>query len=593
MELTLASNPLCRDIQTLEVEKVAALIGKNGSGKSLILESIFKQKTNHTDYENLNIICFSSGQNENYSLLYSNYLRLKRRRKNSINLDCFYYDKSWARLLIFLATSLKKDGKARYFLRERDYIDESDDIRDDISTTLHCPFKVRKDYIARVSNALAQEEEEGTVDTLRITPFFRTLDSFISCIIDSNYSFDQPLSQVIKITALNLFEVSFDFSSQRQSEDEEGGENGAIQYFTPELAFFTQASDNNYFIDRSKIKLTFKQNLELAQLSDGEYQILFLYALLDLFDKDNTLFLLDEVDSHLHHENIELLWNNLHNIKGYAITTTHLLDSITAKENTIDHLKVVENGKIDEANKCRQLIERLKVLSRGQSTEFAFCAKVPYIVLIDDDNDWDIFSLLAERKGLDITQLEKIHTVKKTSSYTTSSEEFAKAKLDWVYGFSQCDTAIQTKHLFLLCDRDEASLEFKQNGVEVKGSKSKIKNIQKAMPNSSKLYLLAWQRREVKHYLLSYTALRKYGKVGCINGELPSRYCLKPNCCADNNNICTLKSDIVKGVINDLINIPGKGLCCEKLKEYISYIPPEEISKDIENMYKFIVEKLN
>ncbi|WP_369686215.1 AAA family ATPase [Photobacterium kishitanii] len=78
-------------------------------------------------------------------------------------------------------------------------------------------------------------------------------------------------------------------------------------YFDEKVTFFTQATDNDYFFNRSSMKLEFNNSLSLSDLSDGEYQILFIYALLDLFDSEDTLFLLDEVDSHLHYKNIENL----------------------------------------------------------------------------------------------------------------------------------------------------------------------------------------------------------------------------------------------------------------------------------------------
>ena len=43
-------------------------------------------------------------------------------------------------------------------------------------------------------------------------------------------------------------------------------------------------------------KLLIKNDLEFQQLSDGEYQLLSIYALIDLFDEVDTVFLLDEVD---------------------------------------------------------------------------------------------------------------------------------------------------------------------------------------------------------------------------------------------------------------------------------------------------------
>ena len=67
MELNLAPNPLHPQVQTLRIDKVATLIGENGSGKSSILLSVFEQRLAGRDHEQLKVVCFSSGQNENYS----------------------------------------------------------------------------------------------------------------------------------------------------------------------------------------------------------------------------------------------------------------------------------------------------------------------------------------------------------------------------------------------------------------------------------------------------------------------------------------------------------------------------------------------
>src|SRR5690606_41699875 len=106
--------------------------------------------------------------------------------------------------------------------------------------------------------------------------------------------------------------------------------------------------------------------------------------LIDQFDSHNALCVLDDADSHLHYKNVEKLWALLHSLQGHAITTTHLLDSISAKENRIEHLQVVEKGRISEDNKIKQLINRLSVLSRAKSVEFEVCGKLPNIALLDD-----------------------------------------------------------------------------------------------------------------------------------------------------------------------------------------------------------------
>jgi ABC-type multidrug transport system ATPase subunit len=586
MELTLKPNVLCREDQTIVFQKVATLIGANGSGKSTILQSIFEQKIKREIAGNLQVICFSSGQNENFSKSFSQYLSNERRKGAELDLDVFYFNKSWSKLLIFLATAQKKDGKVRSFLRECGYVQESDDsTKLDLSSQFECKFKVEKQFSHRVQEALMQEEK-GEIETLRSTPYFRSLESFIEKCVQSGYEFDGSLKKkTINLTADKLFQVTFSSAPPEDNSDRVNSD--------PVVSFFVQSADNDYFLDKNDIELHLKNDLEMDQLSDGEYQLLFLYALIDLFDSENTLFLLDEADSHLHFRNIEKLWKILHSIKGHTITTTHLLDSITSNE--FSSLKVVEKGKITEANKIKQLINRLSILSRAKSAEFEICGKIAHMALIDDYNDWTIFLRLAEKKGLDIARLQCIQAIKKTSSYGSVNEAFGKAKMDWVNGLSKAECEHQTRKIFLICDRDEAAIQFNSsNGVQLTGQQyqSQIRQISWPSGTNVDVYLLAWKRREIKHYLLSYTALSNNSNLAEINDDtLATSYHLKQNDPADNNQIRQLPSDKVKGVIGSLIDSED-GLDLEKLQTYINLIPADEISEDIENMYKFIVEKL-
>jgi ABC-type Mn2+/Zn2+ transport system ATPase subunit len=598
MELNLAPNPLHRQIQTLRIDKVATLIGENGSGKSSILQSVFEQRLAGRDHGNLKVVCFSSGQNENYSEKFSAYLKRERQAGRGLNLDCFYFDKSWSKLLIFLATAIKRNGKVRYFLAEQGYVNESQPDKDDLSTTFKCAFKVDKNYIARVQDAL-KREERGEADTLRATPYFRSLESFITNLISRDYEFEAPLrKRTVDLNANGLIRVSFDYPRQTSAGDDEAeADEPNAQAMTtnwdPEVAFFTQAADNNYFIDKPRCQLEFNNNIELDQLSDGEYQLLFLYALIDLFDSENTLFLFDEADSHLHYKNVEKLWALLHSIQGHAITTTHLLDSISAKENRIEHLKVVEKGRISEDNKIKQLINRLSVLSRAKSVEFEVCGKLPNIALLDDYNDWVIFTKLAARAGLDVNRLTAVHAMKKSSSYATANETFGKGKIDWLHGLSKIESPLVTTQIFMICDRDEAALDWNAaNGVQVNGQVYRdLLNVIR-WPQGMRVtpYLLAWKRREIKNYLLSHTALAHHHLLGQINnGDIAQRNHLQPNNPGDNDDIRRLN---VKDIINPLINTDGEGLDPVKLQTYIDLIPPAEISEDITNMYNFIIGKL-
>ncbi len=595
MELNLTPNPLHRQVQTLRIDKVATLIGENGSGKSSILQSVFEQRLAGRDHEQLKVVCFSSGQNENYSEKFSTYLKRERQSGRGLSLDCFYFDKSWSKLLIFLATAIKRNGKVRSFLVDHGYVTESQLDKDDVSTTFKCAFKVDKNYIARVQSALKQEER-GEANTLRATPYFRSLESFVTNLISRGYEFDVSLrKRTINITANGLIQVSFDYPRQVQAGDDEAeaGEPDAQAMATrwdPEVAFFTQAADNNYFIDKSRCKLVFKNNIELDQLSDGEYQLLFLYALIDLFDSDNTLFLFDEADSHLHYKNVEKLWALLHSIKGHAITTTHLLDSISAKENRIEHLKVVEHGRINEDNKIKQLISRLSVLSRAKSVEFEVCGKLPNIALLDDYNDWIIFTKLAARKGLDISRLAPVHAIGKPSSRKDDNEQIGRAKIDWTQSLSKTEAEFATQNVFLLCDRDNSNPQWHENGVLLLGAPKDEVNRIRWPRNGVHTYLLAWRRREIENYLLSYSALTHFGVIDAINNDLLAQgFHLRDGNPGDNDGIMMLD---VKHIVNPLIQTQGVGKDLNKIEFYINQMKPEEISEDITNMFNFIIGKL-
>ncbi|EFA4020506.1 ATP-binding protein, partial [Escherichia coli] len=393
----------------------------------------------------------------------------------------------------------------------------------------------------------------------------------------ADYDFESPLeAQEILLTHSNFFNPSFE-----EAED---------SFFDPIITFFTQAADNDYFIIKPSLQLEFKNNIELNDISDGEYQVLFLYSLLDIFDSPNTLFLLDEIDSHLHYKNIELLWHRLHSINGYAITTTHLLDSITATDNDFKNLKIVDKGKIKEDDKIKTIIERLSVLTRISDVQFEVCRKLENIVLMDDYNDWTIFYALAKKKGLDVSKLDGLHAIKQSSGYDNLNQEFAKPKIEWINSLSNVNTDKKVKKIFMICDKDEAPITYQKDGVQVNGSEYSKHIAKLENKNKNKIYLLAWKRREIKNYLLSYTALSHHGFIGQINnGDLPANSYLKENNPGDNSAISRLN---VKHCITKIIDSDGIGLDISKLYSYIELIPPAEISEDIVNMYNFLVEKL-
>lgn len=622
MELTLAGNYLHEGSQTLSLGKVTTLIGENGSGKSSILQDIFKQKTLGKEYKNNKFVCFSSGQNENFSNDFLPYLNKTKSEENNLQLSCFYFDKTWARLLIFLATTLKKTGKVRKFLINSGYVTEKDDV--DISTTLKISFRLDNQYVKKVQDAL-HKEARGDINSLRQTAFHRTLESFIDVCIQDGYDFEETIKKsLFDINQTNLLNVSFDTERFEPGEVQTG--------FDPEVGFFIRASqDSTNFLDRETSSLTFENNLELGKLSDGEYQILFLYALIDLFDDGDTVFILDEADSHLHYKNVERFWDVLSNIKGKSLSTTHLLDSIYCVG--VDNIRILNKGKIHLPSESGELIDRLSQLSNIKKSEFKALTYHKKIVLIDDLNDWYIFKELYKQSRSAYgfpdqyyDQLfDSVAVIKVNSGWNTHNCKFAESKIRWVENFLKfCEGMdIKTESIYLLCDRDNLPLD----GIGTDESPLIVQGVKVNGGKKIKTSVLAWRRREIKHYLLSKSALGDCVAV-LNNHQLPQSAYLVEKENGDylldnrngayqfitevksmshestnsdievpiyNNYLASLPSCFVKSLLSPFIEEIEEepfGFNRVKLTEFIANMKPEEISEDITNMYNFIIGKL-
>ncbi|MBF4297168.1 ATP-binding protein, partial [Vibrio anguillarum] len=103
-----------------------------------------------------------------------------------------------------------------------------------------------------------------------------TLSNFINTLVDDSYDFSQPLElKTIQLSQSGLSNVSFETDEHTS--------------FDSKIMFFTQAADNDYFVVKKSLNLEFlkvngssgeeSKPLRLEDLSDGEYQLLFLYAL--------------------------------------------------------------------------------------------------------------------------------------------------------------------------------------------------------------------------------------------------------------------------------------------------------------------------
>lgn len=551
----------------LESSKICTLIGGNGAGKSTILESIFANRNEESSL----MIAFSSGQNERYSEIYE---KLKKKTFKTIqkigndfaDITKYYFNSEWVPLLIFMATSLK-NGRVRQYLESNKYILIESNV--DKSSLLEFSFAIPSYYIETYQNALANEEHDPDYKSVRTTYIHKYVQKIAERFIKTDYDFDSPIKPQ-KITLKSEDVVSI-------------FERNAGNIFT----FLSLANySKNPILDYKDAKLLFEKNLSFSQLSDGEYQLLSIYALIDLFDGANTVFLLDEVDSHLHHLNINNLWNTLNLIQGKVITTSHL--SGTILKNDYASIKFVQDGKINEEATAREVFSHIQDLTKEDDYYLKLFSKVQYIALLDDEVDWEIFKELACKKIGEKAKciLSKVIPYKRHSSFNTSTEIFGCGKLKFIESFIKVNRQAElvTQHIFCICDRDELPLTQIADSLEVlihNDHKSKLRH------SSLKSHLLSWKRREIENYLLSKTMLIKVDKYERLKQELPQVNFDNLSNFDDSEDLRKYDS---KALLHPLYK--ESGFDYSKLINLIDKIPSGEISEDIVLMYNFIKDKI-
>jgi len=570
---------ISENIQTINVNNgITTFIGGNGSGKSSILEAIFEK---YIEDDNFRVICFSSGQNELFSELFNKHKQTNRKylRERNEPIQSFYFNNEWIKLLIFWSSIFKENGLVRTYLKEKGYI-EIDNLGDDISSRLDFKFRVRKNYVLNIRKEIEKEElgnnenDEGyelQENLLRKTEFHETLEKIINAF---NIDFDFQNND-------NLVKRGLAFDSKK-----------AFEVFThknvDKLFSFWALATNGWLSNSelSEFNLRFKNDIQFKHLSDGEYQILSTYAIIDLFDNENTIFLFDEIDSHLYYKNLSKMWGVLNNSQGIIITTTHISESIL--HNKIENIKVIENGRIEERLTFLELSNRLDGIVGQKNYQFKILSRVLYPVIMDNVNDWTIFKKLVVKKlGDQISEtLDKFLPIAKSSGFDSPNEIFGKQKMYFIDEFRKenLNKEILTKEVFLICDKDELpDNQINQNlTVTIHADFNSIKRFN---GNHTKTHLISWKRREIENYLLSPSLFNAKNCTEAINAlyNLPN-YNIGENL----DNITDFRNGDFKTVLRPLYNIEVTGFNEEMLDDMISHIPVDEISNDIELVYNYL-----
>ncbi|EHU1054762.1 ATP-binding protein [Campylobacter lari] len=545
------------------------LVGENGCGKSRILESIFEK---YIQDDNFNVICFSSGQNEKFTKIFKKHKQEKMKHKdedsNQKIVSSFYFDRNWIILLVFFSISTKQESQVKKILQVKNI--QAENIK------LSLKFRILSDYIQRIKNELMEEEKGIVKRIVRDTIDYKILERMAEKIFNQYYQrdFNSDPYPIIKQNVNFSIDKAIDIFGKDSSE-----------IFT----FLSNATNNNKYIDINTVELNLG-GLKFDDLSDGEYQLLAIYAILDIFDKEKTIFLFDEVDSHIHYKNIEKLWNVLNNSKGYCISTSHITETIIRKN--IEDIYLVENGRLHNQNIFNELCERLDNFTSNKMYQYQLASNCENIVLVEHVNDWEIFKMLCEIKidnKEDLKILNKIEPFNCPSGYDKNTDTIGNKKLEWCKDYIKIldSKHFNNKNIFIICDKDNYILSSIDKELKPFGSKSLLKSLN---DYANCFYLRVWKRREIENYLLSYTMLKKYNILDLINNDnLAKNDHIKKG---DNlDNINSLKELDCKKIIQGLYS-DDNGDDIDKIRQVIFSIPKEEISEDIVTIFNFLKSKV-
>ncbi len=580
MNIKYSPNKISNEDKEITLDsKITTLIWENWSWKSIILEQILN---NYFNDEKKFVISYSSWLNESFTKILEKHIENFNSSLTEYwvwkKLKSFYFSSNRAKILIYFACILEK-------WKTKEYMDKHEFLK---WKKLRFNYSIKnntyKNFMLK-----AAELDRLWEKSLITSNFHKNLTVFIwtSDVLKAQ-EIDYTKTLSFKFLNLNNNEIKNIFEIPKEIENE-FWENITLikeewkKIRNKELLSFLWILFE-YLADIDIVKL-FIWGSNLNDLSDWEFQMLVIYSLIDLFDSDDTIFLFDEIDSHLHFDNINLLWSTLKLIEWKVITTTHIPDSIINTD--IKQIKLVKEWIIDNKSLPESIIKRLDNISQSNFYAKKLSSKIKYIVLVEDESDWFIFIELLkikiwENKVNDL--LEKIDFIKCSSWYDTHNQRFADNKKKWVEEYNSINwKSVLTEKIFFLCDRDNLPINSICNKSLVLVTWEKQK-----FWNKKDVFVLSWRRKQIENYLLSYNLLNNVWKLNEINKNLIEKFQIKQLENNDNKWVQDLEiKDIIKILYSD-----DNWIDYSKLWTLIKLIPPEEISEDIGKMYDFIISRI-
>ncbi len=584
------------------------LIGTNGSGKSSLMESLFSA---YLDDSDKSIVGFTSGQNENFTELFATHLAKVRKQLNSGKVSAvktLFFDRKWSSLLILLSTFLRRANKVEggfsaAGMCSQYLLDKGYRIRD-FSFSLQVPKKFFELY---------------KVDEFQTSYFAQLVEQLTD--VDANTKAAQ------KPKLISLSEIGSDaptstvqdgvLSNQvilglsRILESLSGAHHERIEQLHYLTYFFQIASITESYVDMEGNNLEFEmrgQGVDFRHISDGEYQLLSVYAIVDLFGDEFDFILLDEVDSHVHTSAIPCLWSTLSEIKkSVVVTSTH--SPISLKYIDSNRILSLKGGSVREG--ITKLADLQLIFDSKHSSEnvLALCFRfAKQIILIDSLKDWEILIELFRRKlgadfnkGLQDYSIQELSSTRENFHQDKDSKDKFVAKLSHIYSHElspEDHKKIDLRLLVSLKDRDGEALKntYLNQGefFAITQEKQPLALSQRKKIELIDIYL---HRREIENYLLTESVVRSTPPGTIIGVDANGISKTREEILAHFKNEEFIANLDVKTFINRKIceidtNGQQLGFSPELMIKYVHTLQPSEISDYLPCLHEYLCECL-
>lgn len=371
------------DADLVHNSDLIAFIGNNGSGKSNLLEAI----------------------SQIFRSLY----------KSAYKVD-FDYTIEYETSKLSLVKIEKKGSQRNFFVNEKTVIDITPYLPQKVIAIYsgeenrlfgdcYGPFYL--EFVRNINKAQIQGTEFSDLPKMLYLNKFYWHLSLLTLLVSDLEDNQKFVNEVLKIDKVDKIKIDFfkanyeeyndnqalrlvkDIDSKSEYELEEFKklltDKGYSAYDLYKYLYLAFTPDKSKIIKDIVVK--FNSNLTITDLSEGEKKLLLIKAALEFAGQEDSIFILDEPDAHIHINNKEQITNSfqeyLHNRQIIITTHSPTLTQCVNDENVY----MLNGGKIEDRNR-QEIIQEVTgdFWNKHQQSSF-LSSKKPIILLVEGKHD--------------------------------------------------------------------------------------------------------------------------------------------------------------------------------------------------------------